>query len=303
MEITDWTHHRKHRAAIAEDEEQYIGLFDETRPSLMDCPPVLSPLEAPQRRNTATSFKATFAIMDEGTVHPIVDELVTGGATVDHEGKLVAVANKTRFIVVERKNYRRAFRITHVVESGDWQHPHSLEVHGVDILAELDRHVAWSAPTTITGEYTRFERDWVGPEGIATTWNKPRDLQDMKMITSADGVTLGDARREDEATAEKVIRKLITRSLEASWRATGIRGIIDNPPIVVSPIGSPLPSPNVLIRPADGKLLETVAPIAEAAGVSITANFWLPGDPPAPGLKLSQPTIVVEVRQVTEVNQ
>ena len=292
--------HQKHRRAVARDEGQWVGLFDERCEPIMDCPPLLPPMSAPASRNTPSSFRGLFSVRGEdGQVHDIVGELASGGGVVDAQGQWVRVPQRSRFIVVERAGGQRyTYRVSHVVDSGDWETSTSMEVHGADLLAELNRHVAWSGPTTVTGNFTTFTRDWAGPENVGVQFTKPRDLQDFKMVTVADGATLGGGEGD---TAESTIRELIERSLGTSWRASGIPGVVEDPPIVVDPAGSGLPSPRVLIRPADDRLLDTVVPDAEAAGVKITARLWLPGDPVVPGLVLAGPKIVVRVEQMAEV--
>ena len=203
----------------------------------------------------------------------------------------------TRFVVVARPGILRAYRITHVVVSGDGNvPPGQMEIHGTDMLMELNRHIAWTAPTTVSGKYTRFTRDWNGPENIGMLFSRPRELQDVKMVTTADGVTLGDGKG-----AEETIRYAIARSLETGWKAAGVPEVIEDPPIVVDPNGSGLRSPEVLVRMTDEKLLDTLAPVAARAGVRISARLWLPGDPAVKGLALSAPKIVVRVEQMQEV--
>ena len=203
----------------------------------------------------------------------------------------------TRFVVVARPGILRAYRITHVVVSGDGNvPPGQMEIHGTDMLMELNRHIAWTAPTTVSGKYTRFTRDWNGPENIGMLFTRPRELQDVKMVTTADGVTLGDGKG-----AEETIRYAISRSLETGWKAAGVPEVIADPPIVVDPNGSGLRSPEVLVRMTDEKLLDTLAPVAARAGVRISARLWLPGDPAVKGLALSAPKIVVRVEQMQEV--
>ncbi|WP_257160411.1 hypothetical protein [Corynebacterium cystitidis] len=294
----DWDSHKAGREAAARDEGQWLGLFGNRMDPLMDFPPVVE-VDAQWSRNTPVSFRALAPVRSlSGDVHPIVDELVADGLSkVDEQGRLVAVMNRSRFAVVERPGVqRRCYRVTHVVASGSWEAPEMIEVHGTCALSELLRHVAWSAPTTITGRFVRFERDWVGPEEVAATFEKPRDLQDMKMVTVADGVTL-------DGPADEVLRRLIKRSLEASWVASGITGVVDDPPIVVDPTGSRLASPYVLVRPNDEKLLDAVLPVAAAAGVNIKVGLWLPGDRPVPGLDLKGPKLVVRVEQSADVKE
>ena len=300
MEVT-WADHKKHRDAVIRDEGQWVGLFNERAEHVMVLPPLLS-MDAPETRNVPVSFRATVVVRTPtGEVDPIVDELFADGvsaAKADHEGRLTLSLRAARFVVVARPGILRAYRITHVVVSGDgYSPPGQMEIHGTDMLMELNRHIAWTAPTTVTGKFTRFTRDWAGPENIGVIFSKPRELQDVKMITTADGVTLGDGKG-----AEETIRYAIAQSLETGWRAAGVPEVVADPPIVVDPSGSGLRSPEVLVRMADDKLLDTVAPAAARAGVRVSARLWLPGDPPVSGLELVSPKIVVRVEQMREVS-
>lgn len=299
MEVT-WADHKKHRNAVIRDEGQWVGLFDEHAEHIMVLPPLLS-MDAPETTNVPVSFKATVVVRTPtGEIDPLVDELFADGvsaAQADSEGRLRLALKATRFIVVARPGILRAYRITHVVVSGDGNvPPGQMEIHGTDMLMELNRHIAWTAPTTVTGKFTRFTRDWEGPEHVGVMFSRPRDLQDVKMITTADGVTLGDGKG-----AEETIRYAIARSLETGWKASGLPEVVADPPIVVDPEGSGLRSPEVLVRMTDDKLLDTVAPAAARAGVRISARLWLPGDPAVKGLVLNAPKIVVRVEQMQEV--
>lgn len=299
MEVT-WADHKKHRDAVVCDEGQWVGLFDEQAEHIMVLPPLLS-MDAPETTNVPVSFRATVVVRTPGgEIDPLVDELFANGisaARADSEGRMELSLRATRFVVVARPGILRAYRITHVVVSGDGNvPPGQMEIHGTDMLMELNRHIAWTAPTTVSGKYTRFTRDWNGPENIGVMFTRPRDLQDVKMVTTADGVTLGDGKG-----AEETIRYAITRSLETGWKAAGISEVMADPPIVVDPNGSGLATPEVLVRMTDEKLLDTLAPVAARAGVRISARLWLPGDPAVKGLALSAPKIVVRVEQMQEV--
>lgn len=299
MEVT-WADHKKHRDAVIRDEGQWVGLFDERAEHVMVLPPLLS-MDAPETTNVPVSFRATVVVRTpDGEIDPLVDELFASGiagARADSEGRMELSLRATRFVVVARPGILRAYRITHVVVSGDGNvPPGQMEIHGTDMLMELNRHIAWTAPTTVSGKYTRFTRDWNGPENIGVLFSRPRDLQDVKMVTTADGVTLGDGKG-----AEETIRYAIARSLETGWKAAGVPEVIADPPIVVDPNGSGLRSPEVLVRMTDEKLLDTLAPVAARAGVRISARLWLPGDPQVKGLSLSAPKIVVRVEQMQEV--
>lgn len=299
MEIT-WQDHKKHRDYVVATEGQWVGLLDEHARHLMVLPPLLS-LDAPETTNVPVSLRATVVVRTPtGEVDPLVDELFAqgvSGAKADSEGRMALSLKATRFVVVARPGIIRAYRITHVVVSGDGNvPPGEMEIHGTDMLMELNRHIAWTAPKSITGKFVRFARDWAGPDNVNTIFKRPRELQDAKMITVADGVTLGAGR-----SAEETIRYVIEKSLETSWRATGLDAVVADPPIVVDPAGSGLDSPEVLVRMTDEQLLDTVAPAAARAGVRISARMWLPGEPPVEGLKLTAPKIVVRVEQMQEV--
>ena len=295
-----WADHKKHRDAVVRDEGQWVGLFDERAEHIMVLPPLLS-MDAPETTNVPVSFRATVVVRTpDGEIDPLVDELFASGiagARADSEGRMELSLRATRFVVVARPGILRAYRITHVVVSGDGNvPPGQMEIHGTDMLMELNRHIAWTAPTTVSGKYTRFTRDWNGPENIGLLFTRPRDLQDVKMVTTADGVTLGDGKG-----AEETIRYAIARSLETGWKAAGVPEVIADPPIVVDPNGSGLRSPEVLVRMTDENLLDTLAPVAARAGVRISARLWLPGDAAVKGLALSAPKIVVRVEQMQEV--
>lgn len=289
----NWAAHRLHRHQVAQDQGQWVGLLNENAEPLFDTPPMTN-LQAPQFRNAPGSMRATFITQSpRGIVHPIVDELIGEGlGQIDAEGALQLSSNNTRFLAIERQGEaRRVYRISHAVVSGLGDAPSILEVHGSGLLTMLSLFSAMSAPTTWGEEWTTFTRDWVGPEGQEITFEHPRDLMGMKMVTVADGATI-------EGPAEATIRRLISESLEASFR---VAGVADDPPVVVSPTGSGAPSPHVLIRPTDQILWEEVAPVAAAAGVVISASMWWPGDAPVDGLNLDKPTVVIDVQQSEEV--
>lgn len=300
----DWNSHAKHRRQVAEDSGLYVGLLDENGEPLMDCPPVVS-LTAPQTRNASSSVRMQLAVKSPaGVVHPVCDELLAEGITdagnqwvnLDSEGRVLAASlDATRFVLMEWPGgLRRTYRVTHTVADGGQDTPSTIEVNGVDLLKMLSLIPGFSAPLTVSGKWVTFTRDWAGPENTGVTFSKPRDLQDMKMVTVADGVTV-------EGDAESVIRRIVSESLAAAWKAIG-PAVVDDPPMVVDPSGSGLKSPHILLRPTDRPLLDEVAGVAANAGVSITADMWLPGDSPVVGLSLVKPTAVVRILQTVEVD-
>lgn len=291
--MIDWTTHRKHREQIIADTGQWVGLLDADGNPLMDLPPVVS-MVAPEARNDPGSLELTVLCRStRGIIHPVVTELVAEQLGVlSPEGKLVPVADRTRFVAIERERVpRRVFWATHTVARGDAEAPATLTIHGVGLTKLLSRFPAMSAPTTWRSLFKRFERDWVGPENTKVVFSRPRDLAGMKMVTVADGATL-------DGPAEATIRRLIAESLDAAFR---VAGITKDLPIQVATTPTGRPSPRILLRPTDGPLLEEIAQPAAAAGVIITARMWWPGDPQATGLTLALPTVVVTVEQSKEV--
>lgn len=292
MDVKEWQMFRQHREWVAEAEGQWVGLLDENAVPLMDAPPVVS-LSAPSTRNAPTSLRLVVVVRSQdGVVHPFVDELIAEGVSNDEQGRLVPVVDRTRFVAVQRPGTPvRVYRVTHAVAAGPFEAPDRLEVHGTDMLAMLNRFPCWSAPTTVTGDFRRFTRDWVGPENVASTFVKPRELSDVKFVSAADGATLS-------GPAERVIRDVIRTSLEASWRATGDSSVVADPPVVVASSGSGRVSPNLVFRPSDGPLLDEISALATAAGVTVSARMLFPGDDPPVGFSVvSRPVVAVSVEQ------
>ncbi|MHA7726181.1 hypothetical protein [Corynebacterium hesseae] len=298
----DWDSYRLHRAQVVAEQGQYVGLLDENCEPLMDCPPVVSMI-APQTKNAPTSLRMQLAVRAlDGSVHPICDELVAQGLStargqwleLDAEGKELSTSlDASRYVLVEREGMRRVYQVTHVAAEAGRELPSLIEINGVDLLKKLALVPCFSAPTTVSGKWTTFTRDWAGPENVGVRFSKPRDLQDFKLVTVADGVTV-------DGDAEAVIRRLVSESLQATWKAMGPE-VVKAPPMVVDPTPTGLESPYILIRPTDQSVLDEVSAQAMAAGVVLDVGLWLPGDNAVEGLTLDTPTMVVRVQQTLEV--
>lgn len=258
---------------------------------MMDLPPVME-MRMPEATNDPASGMVKLRVQSaSGIVHPVIHQLIADGlGKTDDVGRLVPLSEATRFIAIERAGSRRVFRVEFAVAEGGAGAPSVLAVHGTDMLKTLARFPAMSGPTTWTGKWTKFTRDWAGPENIGVQFEKPRDLQDIKMVTVADGAT-------EQGPAEQLIRKIISDSLAATWRAIGRKDLLADPPVQVDPNPSGRKSKNILIRPTDRSIWEEMAPLAAAAGVSISAEMWWPTDAPISGLNLKSPTIVIKVEQ------
>lgn len=283
----DWQSHKKHRAQVIADEGQWVGLADEGGVPLCDLPRLVS-MDAPVRRGDASEGEVTMLVRTpSGHPHQVVDELIADGlGRVDAQGALVPNSEPSRWIVVERpggREGRRAYRVTHADVEGGTAGPSTLTAHLVDLLDKLNDFPAWSYPTSITGTWHRLDQDY------ATMFVHERDMSELQMAAAADGFVLS-------GPADQVIHRLISESLEASYR---LAGITDDPPVVVTPLGTPA-GPPLLLRPSDDPLWETVASPALTAGVQVSADLWWPGDDPVPGHTLTLPTVVVTVA-MTEV--
>ncbi|CAM4010475.1 hypothetical protein [Corynebacterium belfantii] len=287
----NWENHKKHRDQVIADQGQWLGLLDENATPMMDLPPVME-MRMPEATNDPASGMVKLRVQSaSGIVHPVIHQLIADGlGKTDDVGRLVPLSEATRFIAIERAGSRRVFRVDFAVAEGGAGAPSVLAVHGTDMLKTLARFPAMSGPTTWTGKWTRFTRDWAGPENVGVQFDKPRDLQDIKMITVADGAT-------EQGAAEPLIRKIISDSLAATWRAIGREDLLADPPVQVDPNPSGRKSKNILIRPTDRSIWEELAPLAAAAGVSISAEMWWPTDAPISGLNLKSPTIVIKVEQ------
>lgn len=285
MDMIGWQRHRAHREQVMADTGQWVGLADENGVPICDLPPLLE-MMAPQVRGEPGELELVTAVRStRGLLHTAVDELVAEGLGVqDGEGRLVPLTDPTRFVVVERPGDRRAFRVTHVVAEGGWQAPATLMVHGISLLDMLNDHPAWSYPISITGTWHRVNQDY------AVNFERERDLQDVQMAASTDGFVIS-------GPADVAIHQLITESLAASYRAVGVA----DHPIRVAALQPATGSPQILLRPTDDPLWETVAATALAAGVTVGATMWWPGDldpglDPAP----TEPTVVVTVTGLEE---
>lgn len=289
MREIDWVRHRRQREQYARDHGQWLGLVDQDGVPMVGLPQ-LSSMDWPETRGTPESIELSMrARTPKQRVHAAVDHLVAEKlGRVDAVGRLEPVSGPARLVALERPGIpRRAGKVTHVVADGDQIAPHTLTIHGVDLLGILDQLPCPSNPMSWTGEFTRFERDWVGPPGEEAMFEQPRDLASTTMITVADGASV-------EGDADEVIFRLIDESLQAVYR---VAGITSNPPYVAVLGERKATSRRLILRPTDQTIWQEVGEAAYNSGVSIRAELWWPGDPQPVGQVLSRPTIVFTVTQ------
>lgn len=284
--VFDWVGHKLHREQVMEDHVTWCGLLDNNMEPLMDSAPIIpGTLVASGMRNSPTDFSVQVQVRSaRGVTHPMVDDLVADGlGDLDAQGRLVTIVDESRFFAVQRVGMpRRVYKIRYVIARGGAAGPTTLEIHASDELSLLNDHVAWSVPTSVTGGWDRLDRDW------ATTWKRDRDMQNLLMAVQADGFSV-------TGPAEQTIRRVLHESLTTGFHATNVD---ENLPWVVSHLGSDRESPELILRPTDGPLWDTVSAAAMASGVTVSVRAWWPGDDQPPGHVLTLPTFVVEVRHM-----
>ncbi|MCK2199202.1 hypothetical protein [Corynebacterium callunae] len=228
-----------------------------------------------------------------GRMHAVVRELVAENlGVVDSYGELIPVTGPARFVRQEPVGKDPwTMRITHVEVEGDAALPHTITIHGVTMEAYLDLLPCPSNPLTWDGEYTRFTRDWVGPEGEQELFAQPRDLSSCTMIAVADGASV-------DGDSDVVIHRLIKESIDAVHRVCDQEVLEDGPIYVALLAERKADAHRLIIRPTDQTLWKEIGDAALAYGVGIRADLWLPEQPqPVPDLILTAPTIIFTVRQ------
>lgn len=278
----NWVEHKKHREQVIRDNGQWVGLLDSDGVPICDLGPIIE-LHAPETRHEPSALSLTMTVRSpKGIVHPAVTHLVADEIGVDDEGALEFVLDETLFVAIERAgdgpDCRRVFKVAGATPRGDVDGPVTMHIEGMDVLDMLAALPCPSIPSSWTGVWIMSDRDWAGP------WSRPREIQDIKCASVADGFTVA-------GPADVTVRGLIQRSLDAAFRAIGVA---DDPPIVVESGQADPNSPFVIFRPTDGYLWETISGPALAAGVNVTARMWLPGDSWGP-VGLVKPTVVVRV--------
>lgn len=280
--MTDWKAHRAHREAVVRDEGQWIGLADENGDPLMDLPTAVK-MEAPATRLTPGSLELTLQVRDgSGVVHPVVSELVADRlGMVEPGGVFVPADGPARLVVVERPGERRAYKVKFAVAAGDGVSPQTLTIHALEVL-----NVLWELPCPTSrlswrrDGYKTLERDPVKP------FERPWEIAQLTFGAQADGFS-------DEGPAEATIRQIITNSIDAVAEHEGW----EIPHVVVDQAATGRPSPHVVIQRTDDFIGDTVSEPALLSGVNITADWWLPGDPPVKGMDVNVPVIVIRVAQ------
>lgn len=292
MAVSDWTKIRAHADEVVASTGQWAAILDENGKWLTDVE--VETLDFKDQRNAMTSFKATAVVksVDGGLPHPVVGHLVGEGlGVVGDDGALKPVTDGARFLVVERAGRTRvAGRIGFTKASGDGDTPSVIEISGMNALGELSllpsptapkswREAKWGTVSRVFGSGT--------DAGIPLV-----RARQMAGIILGKNATLHTAKIEE---ADVAVRTIISEAIESVYTACGLAKA--EYPLRVSTRATGKRSPEVLIEPTDASVLATVADVATAAGVTVRAELWLPGDAQPEGLELTLPTFVFHVLQ------
>lgn len=260
MDLAGW---KKHIAHVAADEGQWVGVLDENGLPLYELGGVVS-ANFPRTRLASSSVDVTVAVSPGDRV---VEDLVGPNLGVtDDEGRLVPASGPTRLLMLVRENgERNVATIVHVVASGE-NSPSQLVINGVDLLDGL----AWWPCPSIPLEWPKAEFTQWTTDASGDEYSTARTLAQVPIATRADGYT-------KRGPAVTVIRDLIQESFDA---VNGLYGWLGDPHAVVAYTAGEDTSPEVFIRVNDDPILDTVSESARAAGVTLHADLWWPGDAP-----------------------
>lgn len=284
---TNWAAHKAHRKLVAEDHGAWIGLLDGEGNPIVDLPSPLS-FMAPENRNGPAEATVTIpTVSRSGVPHPVLAELIAENfGAQSSEGDFIPAFDNTRFVRVETETDHATYNVAFTTTDSGVVAPETVEVNAIHAADVLGGWPCPSYPKSWVPDFALRERDY------AVDFKTPRMLGDVKFANQADGFTV-------RGPAESVIRRIIRDSFDA---VNTKMGWSDDPHAVVSPESSNLESPEIYIRPTDGYVWETIAGPAAAAGVTVSAELWLPGDPIPVGMNLSKPVFVITVLQSEGAN-
>ena len=272
---TDWDSHKKHRAQVVADFGQWIGLLDENGQPICDLPQPLT-MTAPRGRGSVGSFQATFDLGDEtgGLSHPAVRALIDDTMGVTDGTGHVTPTSHTRIIVIERATGRRqAYEVAQRKSKTMAGTHHVMEINGADMVGKLSRIPIMSMPaswTALTGNYAWADitNAWADAD-ITIPMNGDYEA---KRITLAKRATGGFTQGGTEP-GEQTLWRVLDESIRAAFTLAGTRAGI----VAVKPETS-LVDP-MLIKPSDGDVWTELSARATAAGITISSDWWFPGDP------------------------
>lgn len=262
MDVAEFMDYRKHIDYVVDTFGQWVGVCDEEGWPLLELPPTIS-LSASETRGASSSVEATVRL-DAG--HPLLQEFIGKGLGEMKGGKLELAGSAARLLVVQRPGARLAYQATIGVASGV-SGPSELNIRGVDLLEGLS---AWPCPS-IPLEWTKAKFSSWNTDASGAEYSKPRELARVEFGTAVDGYTV-------DGPAVSVLRTLIQDSLDA---VNALCGWSDDPHMVVDFSGVGVDtSPRVLVRTSDDVVWDTIADVAQSAGVTVLVDLWWPGDDP-----------------------
>lgn len=284
----NWGAHKLHRQLVAADKGAWIGLLDGEGTPIVDLPSPLS-FTAPENRNGPAEAEVTIpTVSRSGVPHPVLAELIAANfGKQTAEGDFIPAFDSTRFVRVETETDFITFNVQFTETSEGVAAPETVKIAALQAADILGGWPCPSYPASWVPDFELRDRDY------AVDFKTPRMLGDVKFANQADGFTV-------RGPAESVIRRVIKDSLDT---VNTKMGWADDPHALVDPTPSGMESPEIYIRPTDGYVWETIAGPAAAAGVTVSAELWLPGDPVPMGLHLSKPVFIISVSQSEEATK
>lgn len=287
----DWAEHRKHRRQVVADHGRWIGLLDGNGQPICTLPSKPVELQAPQQRMGIGSLKMTISVGSKwGTKHPALRALIDDTLGQDSASGAIVPTKKTRFVCIETAGKRRV--VWRVGQRGTTQLGDTLTIHAVDTLSYLQQLPCISQPAKWKQKDAWFtaDTDWLAVVDASHKFRKPRQIREIDFSTSllADNVLAGPA--------DEVIHKVLSESLEAFFV-----GVERKQKLFCAQPQGDSDAPYITLKPSDGWLWQEISPRASAAGVTLRAGMWLPGDGQPAGLELDSPSIVIDVVRDKEV--
>lgn len=282
---------RRHRAKVMEEHGEWVGIFDKNMNYIMDIEDwIESSLPGVFSDTGSMSMVLEGSITDGSGVeimNPVVDYLLMSPLVdLDDPAEVDRLFHESVWICAERPGIpRRAYRVTSLVTEGGRDFPRTVTVNGVDTIEFVKHLPLWADPS-----------------------NRSKLVQ-LQFSDIQDG------------SAEEVSRKLIGRNLIGyqqpsllssmfSWTGTystpsqwsGFRP--DMHPIVCSPQRSGIPSEWAVVEARWDNAWDLLKATWDAAGILVTAEMWLPGDPqPFPEYTvLNLPTVVIDFKPRSTVS-
>lgn len=257
--MTDWEFWRGHADAAVATRGVWVGLLNEKWEPICDIPVVS--MDENATRMAAGDISLDVAV---GEYSQVVEELVGEGLGEPNvDGTFTPSNVAARWVGIQTTAGRYAYFIPSTIARVT-DRVVGLKIEGVGMLQLLEDLPCPSVPVAWRGGW----REW--REDAGAKYASPRVLTAVELAEVADGYTV-------KGDAVEVVRRVIDDSITAALALVGARErhmVVDWSPARAGR--------EVLVRPDDGDVWGVVAEPARAAGVTISARLWWPGDEAVP---------------------